>query len=300
MQRTTSKLRALLRKKGSFLYMPSCTDPIAARLAQSMGCPAVYTGGYMTGGTQLISEPLLTMTEQIEIAGRVAQAVPIPLLADGGAGFGEPLHTMRSVREFIRAGIAGIHIEDQLFPKRAHYHKYVAHAIDAKEFQDKIRFACRARDETDKDFVIIARSDTCRFYGVKEAIKRVNMAADVGADLGLIFPRDLKETRAAPKLSRIPLVYVQSRGNRDGRPNFTNNELRDMGYVGNIDAQLLFLVAFAAWKRALAEVQKQGDYLSLSHEQFRDIRQEIEDLIGLEDFYRVEEETVEKKKWGKR
>jgi len=299
MTKPTTKLRALLRK-GTFLYMPSCTDPIAGRLAQTMGCKAIYTGGYHTGGSQLISEPLLTMTEQIEIAARVANAVTVPLMADGGAGWGEPLHTMRTVREFIRNGVSGIHIEDQLFPKRAHYHKYVAHAIPAAEFRDKIRMACRARDEADKDFVIIARSDTCRFFGVKEAIKRINMCADVGADLGLIFPRDLKESRAAPKLSRIPLVYVQSRGNRDGRPLFSNAELQDMGYVGNIDAQLLFMAAFSAWKRALEDMRKYGEYRAESNDSFRAHRQHIEDLMGLDDFYRIEEETVEKKKWGKR
>jgi methylisocitrate lyase len=76
------------------------------------------------------------------------------------AGFGKPLQ-MRTVCEFINAGIAGIHIEDQLFPKPAHYHKYVAHMVPRKEFIDKIRLACRQRDQSDKDFVIIARSDSC-------------------------------------------------------------------------------------------------------------------------------------------
>ena len=70
---------------------------------------------------------------------------------------------MRTVREFINAGVAGVHIEDQLYPKRAHYHKYVAHAIPIEEFAYKIRYACRERDETDPDFVVIVRSDTCRF-----------------------------------------------------------------------------------------------------------------------------------------
>jgi len=81
---------------------------------------------------------------------------------------------MRTVREFIYAGIAGIHVEDQLFPKRAHYHKYVAHVIPRKEFADKIRLACCQRDRTDKDFVIIARSDSGRFEGLDEAVGRVN------------------------------------------------------------------------------------------------------------------------------
>ena len=128
------------------------------------------------------------MDEQVRVAGDVANAVKIPAVADGGAGFGEPLHTMRTVREFIRAGVSGIHIEDQLYPKRAHYHKYVAHAIPREEFVAKIKYACIARDETDKDFVIIARTDTCRFEGLEEAMTRLNMAAEVGADMGMFFP----------------------------------------------------------------------------------------------------------------
>src|SRR5262249_58598630 len=111
--------------------------------------------------------------------------VAITVLVDAGAGCVEPLHTMRTVREFVQAGIAGVHIEDQLFPKRAHYHKYVAHVIPRKEFADKIRLACRQRDRTDKDFVIIARSDSCRFEGLEEAAGRVNLAAEQGADMGM-------------------------------------------------------------------------------------------------------------------
>jgi 2-methylisocitrate lyase-like PEP mutase family enzyme len=87
--------------------------------------------------------------------------VKIPVLADAGAGFGEPLHTMRTVRGFINAGVAGIHIKDQLFPKRAHYHKYVAHVVPREEFVDKIRLACRQRDQGDKDFAI-GRYSVCR------------------------------------------------------------------------------------------------------------------------------------------
>ena len=216
-RRNTTKFRALL-KRGNFIFMPVAYDPIGGRLVESLGFKATYTGGFVTGGSRCITEPMVTMREQVDVAGDVANAVKIPTLADGGAGFGEPMHTMRSVREFIRAGIAGIHIEDQFYPKRAHYHKYVAHAIPAREFVDKIKMACRQRDETDKDFVIIARSDTARFRGMGEAVKRVNMAADVGADMGLVFPRNHKEALAAPQKSKIPLVYVQSRGNRDGRP----------------------------------------------------------------------------------
>jgi methylisocitrate lyase len=295
----SKELRRLL-KSDAFIFAPSAYDALGGRLIQDTGFKAVYNGGFVTGGSRCTSEPLLTMDEQVRVAGDVANAVSIPTLADGGAGFGEPLHTMRSVREFVRAGVAGIHIEDQLYPKRAHYHKYVAHAVPREEFIDKIKYACKARDEVDKDFVIIARSDTCRFDGVEEAITRINMAADVGADMGLYFPRNDEEMKRGPKESRVPLVYVISRGNRDKRPLPSAKQLEDMGYKLAIDAVTSLLVSFHFFRKALQEVHRTGDYSGLSNQENVDARQQIEDLIGLESFYEIEEATVEEKKWGKR
>lgn len=295
----TAALRKLL-KSDPFTYMPVAYDALGARMIEHAGFKAVYNGGFVTGGSRCTSEPLLTMDEQVRVAGDLANAVRVPVIADGGAGFGEPLHTMRSVREFIRAGVAGIHIEDQLYPKRAHYHKYVAHAIPREDFVDKIKFACKQRDESDKDFVVIARSDTCRFDGLDEAITRVNMAADVGADMGLIFPRNDDEMKRAPKLAKVPLVYVISRGNRDQRPLPTGPELADMGYMMAIDALTTLLVSFHYTRQALAEVKASGTFAGLSKQELIGARQAIEDLVGLEQFYEIEEQTVEQTKWGKR
>ncbi len=297
--RKTTALRKLLKKK-EFVYMPVAYDALGGRLVESLGYDAIYTGGFVTGGSRCTSEPMLTMDEQARVAGDVANAVGIPLVADGGAGFGEPLHTMRTVREFIRAGIAGTHIEDQLYPKRAHYHKYVAHSIPRKAFVDKIRFACRQRERSDPDFVVIARTDTCRFEGLKEAVWRVNAAADVGADMGLIFPRNDEEMKKAPRQAKIPLVYVISRGNRDGRPLPTGPQLADMGYKAAIDALTYLLVSFHFAKQAYAEIKRTGGYSGLSQEQCVKARHEIETLVGLDEFYEIEEQTVEGKKWGKR
>jgi methylisocitrate lyase len=293
MKKTTA-LRRLLKKK-PFVYLPVAYDPLGGRLLQSLGFDCVYTGGFVTGASRCTSEPLLTMDEQLRVAGDVANAIDIPLVVDGGAGFGEPLHTMRTVRECIRAGIAGAHIEDQLYPKRAHYHKYVAHAVPRKEFADKIRFACRQRERSDPDFVVIARTDTCRSEGLKEAVARINIAADAGADLGLIFPRNAEEMKKAPKQARIPLVYVTSRGNRDGRPLPSNAQLADMGYKAAIDAMTYLLASFHFAKRAYAEVKRTGGYTGLSEKECVAARQEIETLVGLDAFYEIEEATVEKK-----
>jgi len=297
--RKTTALRKLLKKK-EFVYMPVAYDALGGRLVESLGYDAVYTGGFVTGASRCTSEPMLTMDEQARVAGDVANAVRIPLVADGGAGFGEPLHAMRTVREFIRAGIAGAHIEDQLYPKRAHYHKYVAHAIPRKAFVDKIRFACRQRERSDPDFVVIARTDTCRSEGLKEAVWRVNAAADAGADMGLIFPRNDEEMKKAPKQAKIPLVYVISRGNRDGRPLPTGPQLADMGYKAAIDALTYLLVSFHFAKLAYAEIKRTGGYSGLTQEQCVKARHEIETLVGLDEFYEIEEKTVEGKKWGKR
>ena len=289
----TTRLRALLTQK-TFLHMPAVYDALGARLVQQAGFEAVYCGGYVSGASRAVSEPLLTMTEQIAIAADAASAVDIPMVIDAGAGFGEPLHTMRTVRECIRNGIAGIHIEDQLFPKRAHYHTYQVHEVLPQEFADKIRYACAERDRQDGDFVIIARTDSCREHGLSEAADRVNRGADAGADLGLLFPRSPQETEQAPKACRIPLVYVMSRGNRDGRPIFSREELEHMGYVAIIDAQVMMLCAFVAQQKMLKELRTSGSYLGLSTEDNVRARKDIEDLIGLEEFYEIERQTVER------
>src|ERR1700693_3642896 len=157
MAKKTGALRAYLKAR-TFLHMPSVYDPLGARLVEQAGFEAAYVGGYVTGGSLAITEPLLTMTEQVDVAEAVASRIDIPVVVDAGAGFGEPLHTMRTIREFIRTGIAGVHLEDQFFPKRAHYHKYHVHSVPTLEFVTKIKFA--------------------REFGLEEASGRINRAAD--------------------------------------------------------------------------------------------------------------------------
>ena len=290
---TVTKILRDLIASGTFLHLPSVYDPLSARQVQQAGFEATYVGGYVSGAIKAISEPLLTLTEQVNIASEVAKSVSIPVLADAGAGFGEPLHAMRTVREFVSAGIAGIHIEDQLFPKRAHYHKYQVHAIPKQDFTTKIEFSCKARDEVDPNFLIIARTDTCREMGLKEASQRINAAGEVGADMGLIFPRTNEETEEAPKVCNIPLVYVQSRGNRDGRPLFSRQELEAYGYAMCIDAQVVIAASFVAQRDMLKELRETGDYKALNAKQMVTARQQIEDIIDLNNHYEIEAATVE-------
>src|SRR5258706_13040769 len=121
MERQSTKLRALLRAK-TFLHMPSVYNVIGGRLVESLGFEAAYIGGYVTGASTAITEPLLTMNEQIDPARDIAQNIKIPLLADAGSGWGEPIHTIRTMPEFIRGGGAGIHIADAPHPNTPAYH----------------------------------------------------------------------------------------------------------------------------------------------------------------------------------
>ena len=291
MSTKSAHLRKLIAD-GTFLHMPAVYDPMSARIAQQVGFEVAYVGGYVTGGSRAITEPLLSMTEQIDIAADVAASIDIPLMVDGGAGFGEPLHTMRTVKEFIRADVSCIHIEDQLYPKRAHYHRYQVHVIPKDEFVTKIKFACRARDEADKDFMIIARTDICREKGLGAAADRLNAVSDSGADLGLLFPTSFDELERAPKEVDLPLVYVMSRGNRDGRPVPSAQEIKDLGYVGIIEAQASILPAFASIRAALKEMREDGVYTGMTTEETIEARKSIEDIIGLEEFYEIEAQTV--------
>lgn len=291
-KRHSTRLRELLNNK-TFLHMPAVYDALTGRLVQSLGYEATYVGGYVTGGASTVTEPQLTMTEQVRLAEEIASKLTIPMVVDAGAGFGEPLHTMRTVREFIRAGIAGVHIEDALFPKRAHYHTYVVHGIPVDEFVEKIEYAVKARDAVDPDFVIIARSDTARAMGLEEAVMRVNRAADVGADLGLLFPRNQKDAEEAPQKCKLPLVYVQSRGNRDGRPIYSRKELQEMGYVACIEAQVVICSNFHYQKKLLTELRETGEVKDLTQEEWVASRQQIEDMIDLNEHYEIEAATVE-------
>jgi 2-methylisocitrate lyase-like PEP mutase family enzyme len=118
--------------------------------------------------------------------------------------------------------------------------------------------------------------------------------------MGMIFPRDPSELQQAPKLARIPLVYVVSRGNRDNRPVASAAQLADMGYKIALDALLYLLVSFHFAKRALAELKVSGDFTGLNAEECVTARHDIETLVGLDEYYAIEEETVEETKWGER
>lgn len=290
-QRMTTRFRELLARPG-LVVAPACFDPLTARIAAGAGFECLALGGYALGAASAVSEPLMSMSEVVDAARRITACVDVPLIVDAATGFGEPLHVMRTVREFERAGVAAIHIEDQIFPKRAHYHRdYREHTVTAEEMVDKIRFACRARH--DPDFAIIARTDTMRTEGYDEGIRRARLYAEAGADLVMLFPNTAEEAARAPGECPVPLVYVNSSGNRVGRPVYPTQELERLGYKICYDAISVTIASFLATSALLRRLKETG-LTGLDPDEAVAGRKGIEDTIGLEEHYAVEEETVER------
>ena len=178
-----SKLRALLKQDG-MIVAPGAYDCITARTIAQAGFSAVYMTGAGTAAT--LGYPdygLVTMSEMADNAGRIAAAVDVPVIADADTGYGNELNATRTIREYERRGVAGLHIEDQGFPKKCgHLDNKVIVPLD--EYLAKVRAAVAAR--TDPDFLIIARTDSRAVLGLEEAIRRANAALQAGADMAFV------------------------------------------------------------------------------------------------------------------
>ena len=226
--RATTRLRALLKEPAP-LILPGCFNAMSARILEHAGFPALYMSGYGTS-LNLLGLPdagLITLTEMALNAKLIASAVRAPLIADADTGFGNAINVVRTVEEYIRAGVAGMHLEDQVAPKRCG-HVAGREVIARDEAVLKIRAACQTRDALDPDFVIIARTDARGAHGgsMEEAITRANAFLDAGADLSFVEgPKDKEEVAHICQAVKGPVFY-----NMTGiSPRFTAEEMAAIG-----------------------------------------------------------------------
>jgi 2-methylisocitrate lyase-like PEP mutase family enzyme len=178
---------------------PGVIDPLTARLVERLGFGAVYLGGHSMGIHLGEGQPLTTMTEAVAIASRVAAAVAAPVILDGGAGFGDPVHVDRLVRECEHAGVAAVHLEDQPYPKRPAYHRGEGQLASIEVTVAKLEAALAAREE----LLVIARTDALRVTGsLDETIDRAAAFAAAGADALIVL--DLEPELLAAVRERLP------------------------------------------------------------------------------------------------
>ena len=283
-----SDLRGRLNS-GEQIVAPGAYDPISARLVQSLGFDTIYCGGYISGAHLAVTEPLMTMTEQLSVAERVVKSVPLPVICDADAGYGDPVHAMHTVRSFEAAAIAGIHIEDQFFPKRASYHAGLEHVIPMEDFLQKMRYALQAR--IDPDFLIVGRTDafTAVEGDMDEAIRRGNALRDLGVDL--VMPRGVRQREDLATFRRgvpdVPLMVIA------GADDITVQEYQDLGCQFVIYATSAIIAAVEGYRRIYQSLKDTG-HIGINAQQVASMRAEVEALISLPEYQRVEAETTER------
>ena len=245
------QFRDLLRR-GGLTIAPGAYDCITARSIAQAGFGAVYMTGAGTAAT--LGYPdygLLTMSEMADNAGRIAASVDVPVIADADTGYGNELNATRTVREYERRGVAGLHIEDQGFPKKCGHLENKA-IVSLDDYLAKIRAAVAAK--RDPDFFIIARTDSRAVLGFEEAVRRANAALAVGADMAFVeAPQTMEEVAAVPRLVKGPcLLNVVWRGKT---PEIAFGEAERMGYRLAIVPGLLFKAVIGVCDAMLSELR---------------------------------------------
>lgn len=260
MSESRARLRAMLATE-RMIVAPFVYDALQAKLAESEGFEAVYMTGFGTAAARGFPDlGLLTMSEMVQNARAIAQAVKIPVICDADTGYGNPINVWRTVREYEDAGASAIHIEDQVWPKRCGFLEG-KQVIALEDMVPKVRAACDAR--RDKDFVIIARSDALAVNGWDDVIRRCRAYREAGADLifvdGIRTVDDLK--RYAAELRGIPLLYNGAL--------LPVAELENFGFRVNINMGTL-IAAFERVREAMRELKSAGQVKIASRGVFED------------------------------
>jgi 2-methylisocitrate lyase-like PEP mutase family enzyme len=281
----TARFRALLEKPGC-IVAPGVADALAARLVALEGFDAVYMTGFGTSLTRLGAPDvgLLTATEMIDNAMRIADASGLPVIADADTGYGNPINTRRTIRDYERAGVAGVHIEDQVWPKRCG-HLAGKRVVPTAEMVAKIKAACDAR--VDADFTIIARCDAIAVEGMDAALERGERYREAGADMLFIEAPVGREQveRVARHFEGVPLLYNMAASGKT--PDLPADELGRLGFKLAIYPNWIILAAIPAMRAMLRDLKAKGSIADIrgSAATFR----EFTEIAGLPDIQRLEE-----------
>lgn len=275
--------------KEEVLLLPGTFNALVAKLIEAKGFSAVYcTGAGITNS--LLGLPdmsLITLSEITKVVGYICQAVDLPVISDADEGFGNAINVIRTVTEFEKAGAAGIHIEDQVHPKRCG-HVAGKSVIPAEEMVGKIKAAVAAKK--DPDFFIIARTDAKSVEGMEGAIRRANLYRDAGADA--IFPEALQTEKDfvefAGAVPGIPLIANMTEFGKT--PCFTVEEFKQMGYRAVIFPVSTMRIAMKAVDEFLTGLKEKGtqkDFLDKMQ-----TRKELYELINYGQYTQWENEFL--------
>jgi 2-methylisocitrate lyase-like PEP mutase family enzyme len=280
-------LRQLL-KRDRLLVAPGCFDGLSARLVEEAGFAAAYlSGGAVARSMGIPDIGLVTLSETIDRAAQVVAAVKIPIIADADTGYGNAVNLVRTVREFERTGVAAIHIEDQITPKRCG-HLDGKEVIPLAEMEKKLQAALATR--TDADFCIIARTDARGVHGFDDAISRGRAFARLGVDAIFVeAPQSEEELAQIPRL--IPAVPILVNVFKGGKtPMLPMGRLEKMGYRIAIYPSETQRAAIHAMRRALETLKREGTTEPIDDSLIT--FKERDRVVGLDDWQKIEREYL--------
>lgn len=305
-EKTTTMLRRQLSEKG-IIVEASCYNPLTAKLAERLGFRQIWVAGWGIGAQYCTTEPMTTMMEYVYYSKLITDAVSIPVVVDASTGFGDPIYVMRTVREFEKAGVAGITLEDQLYPKRVQYHArpQVKYVIPAEEMVVKLKAALRAR--TDDDFVIVARSDADGAVGgsLEEMIRRLKMYEDAGADMlraGVSKSGTLSDIETLKKIRAATHVPLEASLSKDIAPGvrgaITPKVLEELGYKVARTTMMSIALEYKAAKELFMNVLNDGP-IGITEEEFRQVTWDILETIDIPKLIEEELKTTKPPYTGK-
>jgi 2,3-dimethylmalate lyase len=276
--KASTKLRQLLREPG-IIIAPGAYDCLTAKLIEQAGFPAVYMTGAGTALTRLGTADLglATLSEMVSNAAAMVATVSVPVIADADTGYGGALNVYRTVRDYERAGVAGVHIEDQVFPKRCG-HLDGKQVVPCEEMVVKLRAAVEAR--TDDDFVLIARTDALAVTGLDDTLRRCRAYTEAGADV--LFVEAVCTTEEIAQVLRdvrVPLLYNFVEHGKS--PLLAVAELQRLGFKIVIFPGSIMLAMLPLVREILAEIKQHGTTAGLFHRMSNVV--ELFETMGLSD-----------------
>lgn len=288
------RLAELIRGREPILA-PGAYDALSARLIEQAGFPAVYMTGFGTSAS-LLGRPdvgLLTMSQMVDNARRIVQAVDVPVIADADTGYGNPLNVIRTVQEYELAGVSAIHIEDQVMPKKCG-HMENKQVISAAEMAEKIHAAVEARSSN--DFLIVARTDARAAEGLESALRRARAYREAGADILFIeAPQSEEEVaQVARAFPDLPLLFNWAEGGKT--PPMPLERLKELGYRIVIFPIGALLAAAKAIRALLTEIQAHGTPMRIFPD--RSSFQEFNQMMGLAEIQELERRFATKSEFA--
>ncbi len=285
-----AQFHARMRRPASAVVTaPLALDPFSAILAQRAGFDTIYLGGGGLGYLLGVSEALLTANDLADATRRICDRVDLAVVADGGVGFGDAIHTAQTVRMVESAGASAIELEDQVAPKRAHHHKDIEHLVATEEMAGKLKAALDARH--DADFLIIARCNAPQVEGIERTLERLRAYEEAGADLLMVRCRTDAEFDRVSAATTRPLATLSSWTVR------SEPEMRAAGFSLILDPNSLTILTYLALSKGYASL-KTDPWYGLPREEILAARAEVQQLIGLDALYAIEAETTEKETLG--